>query len=309
VKTTRAAFVALGCTVVAALAMPHSVWADSSLGGPFIRPLYGARAWGMAGAVIARIDDESAVDWNPAGISQAARGAGVSAVELVPDAFLTQAQAAFAMPLGHSRNTETSVSRHAVGALYTNLSADIGAGETYSENHLRLAYAYSPQPVVTFAVAGNVALASSGVDHFDAWGTSVDMAVKLRVTRAWTLALVGRDAFSRYTFEDGRDNHKERQYVAGIAHSVPGGLDLEADFVYVHDGWLRTMVGAETPYFFDRLALRSGVAILSAGEGRAQYGFGASVRATQHLLLHYAANLDDENAFGTTHRLSLSVRW
>lgn len=306
---TRALRIALSCATILCTMLASRARADSSQGGPFVLPLYGARAWGMAGAVIARIDDESAVDWNPAGIAQAARGAGVSAVELVPDAFLTEAQAVYVMPLGSVRNAETGVARHAVGAMYTNLSADVGAGETYSENHLHLAYAYSPQPVVTFAIAGNAALASSGVNNFDAWGTGVDMAVKLRVSPAWSLAFVGRDAFSRYTFEDGRDEKKERQYVAGIAHHIPGAIDLEADFVYVHDGWLRTMVGAESPYIFDRVALRTGIAIRTVGEGRAQYAFGASVRATRNLFLHYAASLDDETAFGTTHRFSLGVRW
>ena len=275
----------------------------------FNLPRYGARAWGMSGAVIARIDDESAIDWNPAGIAESVRGAGVSAVELVPDAFLTQAQAAFVMPLGHTRNAETGVSLHAVGAMYTNLSADVGAGETYSENHLRLAYAYSPQPVITFAFSGRVAFARTGVDNFDSWGTSVDVAMKVRLTQAWSIAAVGHDVFSRFSFEDGLDDHMDYEYVAGIAHHMPGAVDLEADVAYVHDGFLHTMVGAETPYIFGRVALRSGVAILSTGEGRERYGFGISVRALDALMLHYAANIDDEDAFGTTHRFSLGVKW
>ncbi len=275
----------------------------------FNLPRYGARAWGMAGAVIARIDDESAMDWNPAGISESARGAGVSAVELVPEAFLTQAQAAFVMPLGHTRNAETGVSRHAVGAIYTNLSADVGAGQTYSENHVRLAYAYSPQPVITFAFSGRVAFARTGVDNFDAWGSSVDMAVKLRLSRAWSIAAVGRDVFSRYSFTDGHDDRIDNEYALGIAHHVPGAVDLEADVAYIHDGFLHTMVGAETPYIFGRVALRSGITLLSSGEGRERYGFGVSVRALDQANLHYAANIDDENAFGTTHRFSLGVRW
>ena len=40
--------------------------------------------------------------------------------------------------------------------------------------------------------------------------------------------------------------------------SVPGAVDLEADFVYVHDGWLHALVGAETPFIYDRVALRGG---------------------------------------------------
>jgi hypothetical protein len=263
----------------------------------------------MAGAVIARIDDESAVDWNPAGVARASRSAGFSYVELVPGAFLTQSQAAFVMPLSHTRDAETGVARHAAGVMYTNLGADVGAGQTYSENHLRLAYAYSPQPLITFGVAGQVMLASSGVANFDAWGTGVDMAVTVLLTPAWSAAMVGRNAFSRYTFDDGRDEKIERQYVAGIARRLHGAGGLEADFTYVHGGWLRTAVGAETPYLFDRIALRGGATFLSTGEKRAVYSFGISARATGHVLLHYAASLDDENAFGTTHRFSLGVGW
>lgn len=305
--TTRRAHIVFALALAATTLIASRAHADSSLGGPFVLPLYGARAWGMAGAVIARIDDESAVDWNPAGISEAVRTAGISGVQLVPGASLNQAQAVFVMPLGNTRNAETDVVRGAIGAMYTNISADVGVGESYSENHLRIAYAYSPQPVVTFAIAGKAALARSGVNNFDAWGTGVDMAVKLRMSPDWSIALVARDAFSRYTFEDGRDDKKERQYVAGIAHHIPGAIDLEVNSVYVHDGWLRTMVGAESPYIFDRLALRSGLAIRTVGESRLQYAFGASVRATRNLVLHYAANLDDETAFGTTHRFSLGV--
>lgn len=307
--TAQRARIVLVCALAAlSLAAPRAR-ADSSRGGAFNLPRYGARAWGMAGAVIVRIDDESALDWNPAGMAEATRSAGLSAVELVPDAFLTQAQAAYVMPLGHSRNPETGVTRHAAGAMYTNLSADVGGGETYSENHVRIGYAYSPQPVITFAFAGHLAFAKSGVDNFNAWGTGVDMAVKARLTRTWALALVARDVFSRNTFEDGRDDHNEREYAVGIAHRATGDIDIEANFVYVHDGWLRTLVGAETPYLFDRVALRSGVAIRSAGEGRLEYAFGLSVRATGRVLVHYAATIDDEDAFGTVHRLSLAVGW
>lgn len=305
----RAAILAIACAIVALSALAERARADSSQGGAFLLPRYGARAWGMAGAVIARIDDESAVDWNPAGMARASRSGGVSYVELVPGAFLNQSQAVFLTPLGRDRDAETGVARHAAGAMYTNLSADVGAGQTYSENYLRLAYAYSPQPLVTFAFAGQVFLSSSDVTNFDGWGTSVDMAARLALTETWSTALVARDVFSRYSWEDGRDEQKERQYVLGIAHHSPRAIDLEGDFVYEHAGWLRALVGAETHYLFDCVALRAGVALVNVGEARVAYSFGMSVRAAQRFHVHYGAVLDDENALGTTHHFSLGVGW
>ena len=135
------------------------VRAESSEGGAFRLPGYGARAWGMAGAVVARIDDESAVDWNPAGMAACVRTLGISYVDLVPDASLGQSQAVFVMPFGPARDAETGASRHVAGAMFTNLSADLGGDESYRENHLRAAYAFTPEPVVTVAIA---ATATSG---------------------------------------------------------------------------------------------------------------------------------------------------
>ena len=63
--------------------------------------------------------------------------------------------------------------------------------------------------------------------------------------------------------------------------------------------------GAETEYFFSHVALRGGVAWLRAGESRTVPSFGISARASR-LTLHYGATLDEEDAFGRTHRVSLA---
>ena len=279
---------------------------ESSTGGAFLLPGYGARAAGMAGAVSAVIDDEGALEWNPARLSLAPRTLGASFVQLVPGASLDQAQIAFVTPLGTS---EQGIARHAAGVMFTNLSADVAGGESYSENHLRAGYALAPQPFLSIAIAGQLFFSQSGVDGFDAWGSSFDFAGRLSLSEHWELAVVGRDLFSRYNFDDGHDASKEYSVVAGVATRSLPMLTLSAEAVRQYATWTRERVGVESDYLFSHLALRAGAEFRRAGEARTLPSFGASLRAFDaRLVVHYAATFDEEEAFGTTHRFGLALR-
>ncbi|HEU4930207.1 MAG TPA: hypothetical protein VFU38_10300, partial [Candidatus Krumholzibacteria bacterium] len=197
--------------LAAVAALPARTAAESSQGGAFKLPAYGARAWGMGGAFIVLADDESAVDWNPAGLAHAGRAAGVSYLQLMEGVSAGQSQLVFVMPLTRARH-ETGAANHAAGAMLTNFTADVaGSEETYSENYIRVAYAFTPEPLISFGLGLSGFMSSSGVDGFDAWGTNVDFAGELSLSRKWAVALVGRDLFSRYTFDDGHDYKKETE--------------------------------------------------------------------------------------------------
>ena len=279
--------------------------AESSEGGAFKLPAYGARAWGMGGAFIAIANDESAVDWNPAGIAHAGRVLGASYLQLMEGISAGQSQLVFAMPLTHARQ-ETGAATHAAGIMLTNFSADVAGDETYSENYLRVAYAFTPEPLVSFGLGLSGFMSSSGVDGFDAWGTAIDFAGELSLSETWTLALVGRDLFSRYSYDDGHNYKKEPEYIVGAARQG-SRLTLEADVVRSYGNWSRVSAGAETEYFFSHVALRGGVAWLSSSEPRTIPSFGVSVKVDR-LTLHYGASIDDDEALGNTHRVSLAVR-
>jgi hypothetical protein len=192
--------------------------------------------------------------------------------------------------------------------MFTNLSADISGGESYRENYLRVAYAFTPEPLVSFGIGLSAFMSTSGVPGFDAWGTSVDFAGKLSLSEAWSLAVVARDPFSRYSYDDGRDAKKEPQYVLGLAWTGSDRLALELDMTRSYSTITRASLGIETAYFFSHVALRGGVEWLTPGDERTVPSFGASARAwSNRLTVHYGARLDDEEAFGTAHRVSLAI--
>jgi predicted lactoylglutathione lyase len=300
VQTAAAAFL-----VVAA----HPAAAGYSPGGAFRAPGYGARAWGMGGAAIATVDDESAVYWNPGMMSFAAGSSlGASYINLVPGATAHLSQMAYVRVLAKHDNDTSGrpIARHAVGAMYTNLRLGLQDGEGYDENVFRLAYAYSPDHLVTFAIAWDILASTSDIGGFTSRGTSVDGALRLSVTENTTFAMVARNAFSRYSYQDGADYRREREVVLALASKSLPYIALEGDLAWSHGGTSRLTLGAESDYLFDVLALRAGIASIRTGESRTvpYFGFGVHI---SHLALHYNASLDKEIAFSDTHRFTVSV--
>jgi hypothetical protein len=307
--TTTTKIIAWFAAAVAIAGAAPSARAESSHGGAFRLPAYGARGWGMAGAFVVRVDDESAVAWNPAGLATAPRAIGASYVQLVEGVTAGQSQLVFTMPISHVRNDGSGSARHAAGVMLTNFSADVAGGESYSENYLRLAYAFTPEPLVSFGLGFTGFESKSGVEGFDAWGTSFDLTGTLSLSRTWSVALAARDLFSRYSYDDGTDYDLEPQYIVGLAWLRDRHFAVEGDAVRSYGGWSRAALGVETEYFFSYVALRGGVAWLNSGESRTVPSFGVSVRAfANRLTLHYGASLDDEDALGNTNRVSLAVR-
>jgi hypothetical protein len=297
--------------VIAAVACTggEAAYAGYSKGGAFKSPGYGARAWGMGGAAVATLDDEGAVYWNPGMMAVApSNTVGASYIDLVVGATAHQSQLAYIHVLKATEPNETgrTVGRHVVGALYTNLRLGVQSGESYDENTLRLAYAYSPDYFISFAIAAEAFASKSEVPGFKARGTSVDGALRVMLTKNVTLGFVVRNAFSRYSYYDGSDFQREREFVLGLSTRATRFARIEGDVVWAHGDASRWIIGAESDYLFDVLALRAGFAVINAGESRSLPYFGFGVRY-RRLALHYNASFDDETALADTHRFTVSV--
>ena len=288
---------------------PVDALAGFSMGGAFKSPGYGARAWGMGGAAVATVDDEGSVYWNPGMMALApSNTVGASYINLISGATAHQSQLAYVHVLNIHDTGESGikVGQHAIGVMYTNLRLGIQTGEGYDENLFRLAYAYSPDPLVSFAIAWDIFASSSEVGGFDSRGTSVDGALRLLLTENTTVGVVARNAFSRYSYSDGEDFRREREFVLALSSRSFRFLTVEGDLVYSHGDPSRWIVGAESDYMFGVLALRAGVAAIRTGESRTVPYFGFSARL-RRIALHYNANMDTENAFADTHRFTVSV--
>lgn len=296
--------------VLAALAVftARTAAADYSKGGAFASAGYGTRSWGMGG-VVAIGNDEGAVYWNPALLAELDRNRlGLSYVNLVPGADAHQSQIAYAHVLKRGPENEPGLvfNVHTAGVLYENLRIDLADGQSYSENSLRLAYAYCPVYFLTIGAAFTVHTSSSDVNGFGSNGTSIDIAGRIALLPSMTLALVSRNTMSQINYEDNTNISLPRSFTVGVVYHGVSNLAIEADAESKFGGIARYVLGGEYRLYSDLLSIRAGVSSMNSGESRSVPHLGIGVEY-ERVRIDYNADFDSNDAFDTTHRFSLGV--
>jgi hypothetical protein len=305
-----AAAAALVLTIILSPAYPGRARAGYSRGGPFNAPGYGARAWGMGGAAVARGGSEEAIYWNPAFLARlSANTVGLSYVNLVPGVKARQSYLAYARILKpfDREEAERPTARHAAGVMYQNLSLGLAGDGGYSENVLRLAYSYTPQEFISFGVGASVLVSRSDVAFFDSKGSAFDFGLRLQLSGRAAFGFVARNAASRVMYEDGHDETLTRSYSFALAYERFHGVDTETALTFAHGGLSRAAWGLQYSLLSGVLAVRGAVSYLASGESRVIPHLGLGVEYGK-MSIDYNANLDREKAFEDTHRFSISVK-
>lgn len=285
--------------------------ADFSVGGSFAAPGYGARAWGMAGAAIASVADEGATYWNPAMLGLVGgHDLGIAYANLIPGVDARQSYLAYAQPIKQGQADEPGLEHalHAVGAIYGNLVLELADGQTYSENMLRISYAYTPLYFMSFGVSFAGLHTSSDIPNFGGQGTALDIGLRLALTQKFTFAVVVRNVLSQLSFEDGTELSLPRAVVFGVAYRVRDNLVLEGDLESKYGGVSRAILGGEYTVYDEVLAVRAGGAALTSGENRTIPYLGAGVRF-RGFHFDYAVDFDMEEAFDNSQRVSLGLEF
>jgi hypothetical protein len=263
----------------------------------------------MAGAAVASGADEASVYWNPAmlGLIDEHR-VGLAYSNLIPGVDARQSYVAYAQALKQGPVNEPGLefAEHAIGAIYGNLTIELADGQFYSENTLRISYAYSPAYFLSFGVGFAGLQTTSDVQGFGATGTALDASIRLGLSRAFTMAAVIRNAFSQLGFEDGRTETLPRSYTLGLAYTGVSNLAVETDVEAKFGGFSKFVLGAEYKVHHDVLAVRAGLATITVGESRSIAYLGAGVQV-RRFRFDYAVDFDSDEAFENTQRLSLGI--
>lgn len=297
-------------SLAALCALPERAFSGYSRGGAFMAPGYGARGWGMGGAVVASGGDEGAVYWNPAYLACIEREqVGFSYVNLVPGAQARQSMLCYARSIRRPPGNDYGrrVSSHAAGFLYGNLSLELSDERAYSENVFRFAYAYTPDEFLSVGAAASILVSRSDIEEFDATGSAIDVGLRLQLSAGTSFGFVARNAASRVNYGDGYDETLGRQYTAAFSAKPRAGLLMELAAVFAHGSLSRATLGGEYALFPDVAFLRGALSSLTAGEHRLlpHVGLGFKLR---RIILNYNANLDSDQGLDDTHRFTVSVQ-
>lgn len=299
----------LGVSILFTVGTAGIAQAGYSQGGAFAAPGYGARAWAMGGAAVALGSDEGAVYWNPALLSLIERNrVGLSYVNVVPGESSQQSYLSYAHILkrGPQDDPDLPFAGHVLGAMYSNLRLELSDGQSYTENTLRLAYAYSPQYFLSIGASVAGLFSSSDIESFGASGVAIDVGARLVLLKDVTLGVAFRSILGEVEFDNGVSYSLPRSATFGIGYERFRNLEFEADVVYSFGGVSRLVLGGEYSIFSRILSLRGALAAITAGEGRAVPYLGIGTRIGR-LYLDYNANFDSDDAFDRIHRLSLAI--
>ena len=284
--------------------------ADFSVGGSFAAPGYGARAWGMGGAAIATLSDESAVYWNPAMLGTIeGKNAGAAYSNLITGVDAAQSWIGYAQSIraGEAEEPGLEFAAHAAGILYGNLMLELADGQSYRENTLRVAYAYTPVYFMSFGISAAGLLTTSDIQNFGGNGTSIDIGLRLALTAEMTAALVVRNVLSQLSFDDGTSISLPEAVQLGLSWRPRGNLVIEGDLESKYGGLARAILGgAYTAY--DVLTVRGGIAALTSGENRTVPHIGAGLKL-RGFHFDYSADFDSDEAFDTSQRVSLGLEF
>ncbi len=285
--------------------------ADFSTGGAFLSLGHGARLHGLGNAGVALLRDDAAVFWNPANLAWMQQANGVTLMHAdildgIDDgydsvSFGRRAGARLGFPQQPLRPT-----RWGYGFFIAHMGFDFASGNRWSETTFLFGAAYSLNNYTSIGIGLKGLSGNNDFQSADASGAGLDLALSLLVMERVTLAVVGRDVWTRLRWDTSRWET--------LAPSVTFGLEVrpakrwsgEVDLVLREGTLQKAAAGVEWQAYRDLFWVRGGITHVAPGEARLYPSAGAGLRFSR-CVLDYGVGFDEDDALGIGQRLSLRV--
>lgn len=312
---TRAPARALGATIAAMLAMAallkptpaRAADADS----PTLLPLSGgARAFALAGASVALIDDAGAAFVNPARLAfLGGRSFTAGYGRLVEGVPSERIEVAYGQPIGGDVAAPLQrgrVHRLALGLALDYQRLELSQGSEYGEFTGSLAAAFAPFNFLSVGASARGFRSQSPIDELEANGSALDLGASVALLPNLEGAVVIHNLLGRVRYPDSEDESPGNSLSAGLALTRMRWIALEADFTSEFGGGRSYAAGVElVPGGV--LALRGGARYWDDANGRLVPAAGVGFRYGSYFL-DYGVQIGGDEGLGLAHRVTLGGR-
>ena len=310
--TARAGRVGVAlCAAVLACVPALTRASDGSTGGVFLQLGHGARAHGLGGAGAALLRDDTAIYWNPANLAfqEEAFGLTLMRASVVPEIDDGYTTLSFGRrvgdPLGDPGQA-VQPSRWAYGLFVSSFAFSFDSGTDWSENMLQFGGAYALSNYASVGVAFKTLRVLNDFDSADATGAGLDLGLTVLVFERLGVAVVGRDAWTRVSWDTGLWETLEPNLTVGTEYRPHPGWAGMVDFTFRESRVQQTTAALEWRGFDDLLALRGAYTSIDAGESRSYPSAGIGVHL-RSLSVDWGASFDEAESLDVGQRVSVQL--
>jgi hypothetical protein len=284
---------------------------DGSTGGVFLQLGHGARAHGLGGAGTALLRDDTAAYWNPANLAwqEDAFGLTLMRADILPEIDDGYTTLSFGRRIGDPLADATQTvqaSRWGYGLYVSSFAFSFDSGADWSENMLLMGGAVALSNYASIGAAFKTLRVLNDFESADATGAGLDLALTVLVFERLSMALVGRDVWTRVSWDTGLWETLKPTTTLGMEYRPYPRWAGVVDFAFRESHLYQTAAGLEWRGFGDHLALRGAYTRIDADESRSFPSAGIGVRL-RSLHVDVAASFDEAESLDVGQRVSVQL--
>jgi hypothetical protein len=195
-----------------------------------------------------------------------------------------------------------------MGLFFSHMGFDFESGRRWSENVILLVCAYAVTNYASVGAGLKVLRLLNDFEAAGATGAGLDLGVTVVILERLTAALVGRDLWTRVSWDTSKWETLAPAVTLGFEWRPFDRWAAIGDFVLRESAVHTAAAGLEWQAFRELLWLRGGATVLMPGSQRTypSAGIGLHYHA---FFLDYAVSFDEESSLETGHRASLRVQF
>ena len=284
---------------------------EFSRGGAFLPLGHGARSHALGNAAVCFMRDDGAVYWNPANLAWLQQTTGITfmhadLLEGVGDGYDTLSFGRVAGARLGLTQQSLRPSRWGYGFFLARMGVEFPSGKRWSENTITFAAALALNNFTSLGIGLKGLVASNDFDAANGRGAGFDLALTILVLEPLTLAVVGRDVWTRVRWDTSTWETLEPSLTFGVELRPAKAWTSEVDFIFRQRTLQAMGVGVEWQVFRDLFWLRGGAYVLRPGDSRVAPSAGAGVHYSR-LGVDYGVRVDEEDAQGIGHRVAVRL--